>query len=359
MAHFKKRWFEALPEQMLERVEAMVRAQNPEGVLKLYRARHKWGYEEEDPNGGMTLLAAIALFVLRDFQEANILFEELLQKHDIGDEVVWWSCSRSLMLAQERARVISKFNKRWRQKLPNSREARYHQGILHMMGKRYEKAVKAFKKSLANPETPWGVRKPVILANKGQALLMIDKNEEALACCRQAIEEGGTSIPHVHRNLAAIHMKMDNLEAARKALQETAAFLENNSDNRNLDMDLGMLFSFIDEKSPLAKDVVKVVTAFINATSFNVNRTRIQRLLNALIRKGKLKFAKNIVDSLKQDQGRASGLFMPYKYAFRIFSMPTIRERNLAKKELLPEYRDAVEIILQMMVSATKVAELD
>ncbi|MBF0371770.1 MAG: ATP-binding protein [Magnetococcales bacterium] len=345
--------YSSLDPEYVKKAREYVANNDPEGMRSLHNGFRGGAAFGPDPEGNFNLFNALCLFMVRDFHEANALFQELFQKDQVQADPIWWVYSRSLFLAQESLGTIEKFNDKWRKAKPETREPIYHQGVILLLQRRYTEAATAFDQAIDAPAQEWGVRKPVILGNKGQALLLNDQPEAALACCEEALaQKGGNDIPQIHRNLVAIHLRLNNPQAAHKHLQATIACLEQPQDSRNLDMDLGTLFDAIDDDSPLADDGVRLVVAFIQATRINLNRTRIQRLLNNLISQSKLGIAQKMIDALKNDPGKLSEQFLPYIHAFEIHRKESIKERNVYKKNLLPEYREAVEIILQLVSSA-------
>ena len=349
---FNKVWVQVLPQEVYATAKGFYTSQDGEGLSNFHETvMHNKSLTEADVLKNFETLVAVFLFFLRDFQQANALFETLFQKYTIEDDAVWWVYSRSLFLAQERLQFILAFNERWQKELPGDHlAAYYHHGIVRLMMGEHAQAIEAFDRCLTLKFNNWSVRKSVILANKGQALLLSHRVEEALASCLGAIQiKGGENIPQIHRNLVCIYLTMGNEEKAKEHLLRTVQCLKDHHDSRNLDMSLRFLFQFIDDNSPLVDESVRLVETFVAVTRRLLNRVRIQRLLNDLITSGKLNIAGKIVAVLKNSPYPIADMFQPYVLAFDLFNMPSIRERNEFKKGLLPELRNAVDIILQMV----------
>lgn len=352
---FNKVWVKILPKAVYASAKGFYQSKDGEGLMRYH----------ETIMGDSTLsgvdviktfetLVAVFLFFLRDYQQANAQFETLFDQHTIDDDAVWWVYSRSLFLAQERLDTILAFNERWQKELPGEHlAAYYHYGVTHLMMGDHAKAIEAFDRCLTLTFYDWSVRKSVILANKGQALLLSHRVEEALESCLGAIQlKGGDTIPQIHRNLVGIYLTMGNQEKAKEHLLRTIQCLKDHQDSRNLDMSLRFLFTYIDDNSPLVDDSVRLVETFIVVTRRTLNRVRIQRLLNELIITGKLHIAGKVVALLKNAPSPIADMFHPYILAFDLNGMTSIRERNTVKRGLLPEISNAVDIILQMIHAA-------
>ena len=347
-----KVWLQALPEKIYTKSKSLYDDQNAGGLWDHYEnVMRGRSLKETETLKHFETLVAVFLFFLRDFQQSNALFETIFQTYTINDEAVWWVYSRSLLLGQERLETVVTFNEKWRREWPGKPfAAYYHLGVARLMERKYDEAVEAFDRCLTLEANDWSVRKPVILGNKGQALLLSNRVNEALESCLSAIQiKGGEKIPQIHRNLVGIYLTMGNTEKAKDHLLQTIQCLKDYRDSRNLDMSLRILFQFITDESPLADDSVRLVETFVRVTRHGLNRVRIQRLLNDLITSGKLTIARKIIDTFKNGPYQIMEMFLPYVYAFEIFSIERIRDRNKFKKELLPEIQNATEIILQMI----------
>ena len=349
-----KTWLQALPETIYTSGKALYDAQDPGGLWAYYESVILDGKLTETEQQHFETLTAVFLFFLRDFNQSNTIFESLFQKYTVANEAVWWIYSRSLFLSQEQLETIIAFNAKWRQELPGEHlTAYYHLGVTCLMAGKYDAAVEAFERCMTLKANNWSVRKPVVLANKGQALLLNNRVDEALESCLAAIQiKEGKKIPQIHRNLVGIYLKMCNEAKAKEHLLQTIQCLKECRDSRNLDMSLRILFQFIADDSSLVDDSVQLVKTFIDVTRHGLNRVRIQRLLNDLITVGKLNIAGKIVATLKNGPYKTTEMFLPYVYAFEVFNLATIRDRNEFKKGLLPELSNATEIILQMMYMA-------
>ena len=347
-----KVWLESLPKEVYAAGKSLYDAQDAEG-LWIYHAGiiQDRTLTETEQLSNFETMVAVFLFFLRDFPQANALFETIFQTYKIDNEAIWLLYSRSLLLGQERLETIVAFNEQWRNELPNEQlAAYYHLGVTGLMAGKYDEAVQAFERCMTLKAKHWNVRKPVILANKGQALLLSNRVEEALESCLGALNlEGGETIPQIHRNLVGIYLTMGDEEKAKQHLLKTIQCLKEYHDSRNLGMSLRILFLYIADDSPLVDDCVTLVETFISVTQHGFNQVRIQRLLNHLISTNKLNIAGKIVATFKNGPFQLTEMFLPYVYAFEIFGKKTIRDRNEFKKGLLPELRNATEIILQMM----------
>lgn len=347
-----KVWVQTLPPEVYAKGKALYDAKDAEGLWTYHGNMMRLStLTEEAHTKNFETLIAVFLFFLRDFHQSNALFEHLFQKYAITDEAIWWIYSRSLLLGQEPLKAIIAFNEKWRRDLPGEHlAAYYHLGVTRLMAGKHDEAVEAFDRCMTLKTNNWSVRRPVILANRGQALLLSNRVEEALQSCLDAVEaRGGKKIPQIHRNLVGIYLKMGDEQKAKEHLLQTIQCLKEYHDSRNLDMSLRILFQYIADDSPLADDGVLLVETFIHVTRHGLNRVRIQRLLNDLITNGKLIISGKIVNILKSGPPQIADMFQPYVRAFEVFNTETIRERNELKKSLLPELRNAVEIILQMM----------
>lgn len=348
-------WSRSLPDDVYAKGKALYDAHDAEGLWAYhgYLLRNRV-LTDRDQVRDFETLVAVFLFFLRDFHQANALFDTLFHNHSVDSEEVWLVYSRSLLLGQERLDTVLAFNEKWRQELPGAHlSAYYHLGVACLMAGRCDEAVEAFDQCLSFEFSEWGVRKPAVLANKGQALLLNGRVEEALACCLQALSvAGGETIPQLHRNLVGIYLTMGDGEKAHAHLKRTIHCLRAYRDSRNLDMSLRILFQFIDDTSPLVDDSVELVETFLHVTRHGLNQVRIQRLMNDLITEGKLAIAEKIVGVIKRAAHPTVEMFLPYVYAFSVFNMENIRDRHAFKKGLLPELRGATEIIVQMIQMA-------
>lgn len=351
---FHESWSK-LPQELYHSAKSLYKSQDAEGIITLHEniLKNRVLTQEESLKNFETL-CAIFLFFLREFHDANVLFETLFQKHDINDELVWWVYSRSLLLAQERLDFIMGFNKKWREKFSKEcLEATYHHGVLCLMKGDYHEAITNFDHCLTLKTNDWSVRKPVILANRGQALLLSGNIDLALKSCLEATQiQGGENIPQIHRNLVGIYLEKQDTAKAAHHLQRATQCIKEHPNSRNLDMNMRTLFQSISDDSPLVEDGIQLVEAFIQVTRHRLNRVRIQRLLNDLIGSGKLIIVGKIIQKIQSNPNKIGEMFQPYIHACTIFAMESIRDKNEYKKNLLPELREAVDIILQMMYTS-------
>ncbi len=298
----------------------------------------------------LAVFKAISFFQAREFETVMVTLNDLFEQQREVSEPLWWLYSRTLFLNFENIDTITAFNERWLRQWPDSIEARYHQGVILMLSNRHEEADRAFDACMGMEETSWGVRKPVIMSNRGLALLLRDKPDEARVRCRNALELGnGEEIPHVHRNLACVAIHQGEEETARIHLRKTIDCLRNSRDGRDLDLYVFLLFDKLDDQSSLVDDCIEVVIALARVTSHRINRNRFRELLNKLLREGKTRIAKRLVTVLQEEIPQTAQLLKPYDRAFKWAALPNNKERQAFMRQLFPEDRRAVELIAELI----------